>query len=181
MVQLTFEWNFYAKFTIKKGSRNPVIGYKPQLVRSENGFVTTMIVPQGNTADSTELVPAISESIERTGIVAELVSTDDGYASAAGRNKILGMGVKYLSISGFKGRKLTTSENWDSELYRNARRDRSAVESLMFTIKFGYAFGELSRRGIDGVRAELQEKIIAYNCCRIILIRKRRERESEGK
>ena len=138
-----------------------------------------MIVPQGNTADSAELVPAISESIERTGIVAELVSTDDGYASAAGRNNILDMDVKDLSISGSKGRKLTTSENWDSEVYRDARRNRSAVESLMFMIKFGYAFGALGRRGIDAVRAELQEKVFAYNCCRIILIRKRRERQVE--
>ena len=34
---------------IKKGSRNPVIGYKPQLVRSESGFVTSLIVPGGRT------------------------------------------------------------------------------------------------------------------------------------
>ena len=47
---------------IKKGSRNPVIGYKPQLVRSENGFVTSLIVPQGNAADSIELAPAIGDS-----------------------------------------------------------------------------------------------------------------------
>jgi len=65
---------------IKKGSRDPVIGYKPQLVRSENGFVTSLLVPQGNAADSIKLVPAIGDSIKRTGVIAELVSTDDGYA-----------------------------------------------------------------------------------------------------
>ena len=93
---------------IKKGSRNPVIGYKPQLVRSENGFVTSLIVPQGNAADSIELVPAIRDSIRRTGVIAELVSTDDGYASAKARKEVLGMGVKHISISGAKGKKLTT-------------------------------------------------------------------------
>lgn len=158
---------------IKKGSRLPVIGYKPQLVRSENGFVTSLTVPQGNTADSSELVPAIQCSIDRTGVIAELVSTDDGYASADGRNKILGMGVKDISISGAKGKKLTGIEDWESETHKNARGDRSAVESLMFTIKDGFDFGELSRRGIDAVQSELTEKVLAYNFCRIILMRKR--------
>ena len=160
---------------IKKGDREPVIGYKPQLVRSENGFVTSLIVPEGNAADSIKLVPAIAESIKRTGVVAELVSTDDGYASKNGRAQLLCMGVKIVSISGAKGKKLTTQEDWDSEVYRDARRCRSAVESLMFTIKYGFDFGELSRRGIEAVREELLEKVLAYNFCRSILMRKRRQ------
>jgi hypothetical protein len=164
---------------IQKGSRNPVIGYKPQLVRSENGFVTSLIVPQGNAADCVELAPAISDSIRRTGVVAKWVSTDDGYASANGRDEVLGMGVKDISISGAKGKKLTDPGDWNSEEYRDARRNRSAVESLMFTIKDGFEFGELGRRGLEAVRDELLEKVLAYNCCRIILMRKRRREELE--
>ena len=164
---------------IKKGSRNPVIGYKPQLVRSQNGFVTSLIVPQGNAADSVELAPAISASMRRTGVVAEWVSTDDGYASAKGRVEVLGMGVKDISISGAKGKKLTPPGDWDSEEYRDARRNRSAVESLMFTIKDGFEFGELGRRGLEAVQDELLEKVLAYNGCRIILMRKRRREELE--
>jgi len=162
---------------IKKGGRDPVIGYKPQLVRSEQGFVTSMIVPQGNAADSIKLEPAIRDSIRRTGVVAELVSTDDGYASAKGRAALLAMGVKDVSISGAKGKKITNPEDWESERYRDARRNRSAVESLMFTIKDGFEFGELGRRGIEPVRQELTEKILAYNCCRIILMKQRRKKK----
>ena len=164
---------------IQKGSRNPVIGYKPQLVRSENGFVTSLIVPQGNAADSAELVPAIADAIGRTGVIADGVSTDDGYASAKGRDDVLAMKVKDISISGAKGKKLTAPGDWDSEEYRDARRNRSAVESLMFTIKDGFEFGELGRRGLDAVRDELLEKVLAYNCCRIILMKKRRREELE--
>ena len=164
---------------IKKGSRNPLIGYKPQLVRSENGFVTSLLVPEGNAADAIELVPAIADSITRTSVVADLVSTDDGYASAKGRDALREMGIADVSISGAKGKKLTTLEDWESETYRDARRYRSAVESLMFTIKDGFAFGELGRRGIDAVRAELLEKVLAYNCCRSILLRQRQREELE--
>ena len=74
---------------------------------------------------------------------------------------------------------MTALEDWDSELYSDARRYRSAVESLMFTIKDGFAFGELGRRGIDAVRDELLEKVLAYNCCRIILMKKRQREELE--
>jgi hypothetical protein len=164
---------------IKKGSRNPLIGYKPQLVRSQNGFVASLLVPEGNAADAIELVPAIGEAMTRTGVVAGLVSTDDGYASAKGRDALLVLGVQAISISGAKGKKLTALEDWDSELYSDARRYRSAVESLMFTIKDGFAFGELGRRGIDAVRDELLEKVLAYNCCRIILMKKRQREELE--
>jgi len=162
---------------IQKGNRNPVIGYKPQLVRSENGFVTSLMVPQGNAADCTELAPAIADSIRRTGIVAEWVSTDDGYASAKGRDAVLGLGVKDLSISGAKGKKLTDPADWDREAYREVRRNRSAVESLMFTIKDGFEFGELGRRGLEAVCDELLEKVLAYNCCRMVLMRKRKREE----
>ena len=65
------------------------------------------------------------------------------------------------------------------DLDAHARRNRSAVESLMFTIKDGFEFGELGRRGIAAVRDELLEKVLAYNCCRIILIKQKREERSK--
>lgn len=164
---------------ITKGGRTAVIGYKPQLVRSEIGFVASLLVPEGNAADSINLVPAISDAMQRTGVIAALVSTDDGYASAQGRDALLDMGVATVSISGAKGKRLTTLEDWESETYRDARRCRSAVESLMFTIKNGFAFGELGRRGIDAVRDELLEKVLAYNCCRSILLRQRQQEKLE--
>ena len=117
---------------------------------------------------------AIRACNKRTEVTGALVSTDDGYASARGRDELLDMGVENISISGAKGKKLTGLDDWESEIYRGARRDRSAVESLMFTIKDGFEFGELGRRGIDAVRSELMEKVLAYNCCRIILMRMRR-------
>ena len=95
------------------------------------------------------------------------------------RTDLCDAGREIISISGAKGKKLTTVEDWESETYRDARRYRSAVESLMFTIKDGFAFGELGRRGIEAVRDELLEKVLAYNCCRSILLRQRQREELE--
>jgi len=162
---------------IKKGGREPVIGYKPQLVRSRNGFVAGLRVPIGNAADSAEFVPAVEMAMERTGVVADLVSGDDGYATSKGRDSLIGMGVKAVSISGSKGKKQTGEADWESELHKEARTNRSAVESLMFTLKYSHGFGRVERRGIEGVRQELWEKVLAYNTCRMIQMRKRREKE----
>ncbi len=40
-------------------------------------------------------------------------------------------------------------------------------------------FGELGRRGLEAVTAELLEKILAYNVCRVVLLEKRRRQQAE--
>jgi hypothetical protein len=100
---------------------------------------------------------------KNTGVVPEFISADDGYSSTDGREKCLDFGVKDVCLSGSKGKKITPPELWDSAEYIAGRRKRSAVESLMFTIKYLFEFGALRRRGIENVRAELIEEIIAYN------------------
>lgn len=152
---------------IVKGDRDPVVGYKPQLARSGHGFVTGLIVPQGNAADSGQLVPMFDAVVTRTGVVPTTASLDDGYSSRAGRATLKARGVLVVSVSGSKGKHITPPDEWDSEEYAVARDDRSAVESLMFTIKQGFDFGRVARRGLANVEAELLEKVLAYNFCRM--------------
>ena len=163
---------------IQKGQREAVIGYKPQVGRSQKGFITCINVPEGNAADSGQLEPMVDQHIERTGTVPGIVSTDDGYASADGKRNVEEKGVGIVSISGAKGKKITPEKDWESDPFIDARNNRSSVESLMFTIKHNHHFGRVMRRGITAVRAELLEKVLAYNFCRIIEIRSR-SKESE--
>ena len=160
---------------ILKGDRVPVVGYKPQLARSRKGLVTALLVPEGNASDSSMLVPLVEANNDNTGIVPALGSFDDGYTSKEGLEKLRKMGICTVSFSGSKGKALLEDE-WDSPILKEARRNRSAVESLMFCIKHCHDFGQLRRRGIDAVRDELMGKILIYNFRRIILLRKRKER-----
>ena len=162
---------------IKKGGREAVIGYKPQVARSGRGFVTGLVVKEGNPADKNELIPVFNDVVGRTGVVPEVVSTDDGYASKKGRNNVLGHGVDVMSISGVWGKKLMGEEDWESEIYRETWRCRPAIESLIFVLKHCFEFGRLSRRGIDAVRAELLEKALAFNSYRITYLRKRAKQQ----
>jgi len=163
---------------IAKGNREEVIGYKPQLGRSKKGFITALEVPQGNTADSSELVPMVDQHIDRTNVIPKIVSVDDGYASAKGKKEVMERGVNVVSISGSKGKKITPLNEWESDEFKEIRANRSAVESLMFTIKYNYSFGKAARREIERVRAEMLGKVIAYNLSRTIEIRDRLKEEN---
>ena len=52
----------------------------------------------------------------------------------------------------------------------------------MFTMKQGFDFGAVARRGLAKVEGELLEKVLAYNLCRMALARMsvaERERAAE--
>jgi len=166
---------------IVKGGWNSVVGYRPQLARSGNGFVTALVLPRGNAADSPHLAPMVKEQIANTGVTPSMVSADDGYSSREGREQVLELGVNVVSISGAKGKKLIEASQWKSPHYRRARADRSAIESLVFTLKESFDFAEMMRRNRENVEAEMMEKVLAYNIVHIIRMRKRLKESEEVK
>ena len=158
---------------IKKGSREPVIGYKPQIARDGNGFVTAFEIQQGNPNDSKRLVPVAEQHIDHMGYATKALTVDDGYSSAANVRDLKKLGFETVSVSGSKGKAVTSDEDWESEAYRNARNARSAVESMIFTIRYKFHLYRFSRCGIEAVAAELMEKVIAYNLWRAATLRRR--------
>ncbi len=158
---------------IVKGGWNAVVGYRPQLARSGRGFVTALVLPRGNAADSPHLVTMVKEQITNTGVIPSMASADDGYSTQQGREEVLGLGLKVVSISGAKGKKIIEPQKWKSQPYRQARAERSAMESLVFTLKESFEFGEMMRRTRENVLAEMLEKVLAYNISQIIRVRKK--------
>jgi hypothetical protein len=158
---------------IVKGGWNTVVGYRPQLARSGRGFVTALVLPRGNAADSPHLFPMVKEQISNTGVIPAMASADDGYSSQEGLEEVLRVGVKVVSISGAKGKKLIEAQQWKSQPYRQARAERSAIESLVFTLKEGFEFGAMVRRTHVNVLAEMLEKVLAYNIFQIVRVRKK--------
>jgi Transposase DDE domain len=156
---------------IVKGGWNTVVGYRPQLARSGSGFVSALVLPRGNAADSRHLVAMVKEQITNTGVIPAMTSADDGYSSQEGREEVLGLGVKVVSISGAKGKRLLEARQWKSRPYRQARAERSAIESLVFTLKEDFEFGQMARRTQENVLAEMLEKVLAYNISQIIRVR----------
>ena len=162
---------------IKKGDRTHVIGYKPQLARSAVGFVTALLVESGNPSDSKQFLPTVENHIANTGVTPELVNADDGYSSQEGFDDVKGLDVDMVSLSGAKGKKILGDDLWVQDAYIDARRNRSAVESLMFTLKYVYEFGRMRRRGMEEVRAEMLEKVTAHNIMKAAKMKRARYEE----
>ena len=160
---------------IQKCGRKPVIGYKPQVARSGEGFITAYEVQQGNPADSARLQPVIIQHCQNTGCVPQTVSVDDGYSSSKNRKVLKGMGIETVSIGGSKGKKITPEIEWDSPEYQQARNARSAVESIIFVLRHKFHLESFTRRGLDGVMAELTEKVIAHNFWRLAYLRRKQK------
>ncbi|MCP4408601.1 MAG: transposase [Gammaproteobacteria bacterium] len=153
---------------ISKGQRETQLGYRPQVSKSSTGFAIAILVPEGNAADSEQLRPICEATFRRTGVIPYSASFDDGYTSHDNRQWLKEeMGVAVVSFSGAKGKKITPEEDWLAAVYREARRMRSAVESVIFQIKHCFSFGRVLRRGIDKVRQELTEKVVAFNFYRL--------------
>jgi len=149
-----------------------LIGYKPQIARSGNGFICAHITPCGNVSDSSMFTPLLDKVIKNTKIIPDLVSVDDGYTSKENLDAALKRGVQTVSFSGSKGKRIT-EDFWDAPANKYARNKRSAVESGMFTLKFNHNFGRLARRGIEAVNQEQSEKILAYNFMQILRVREK--------
>jgi hypothetical protein len=164
---------------IAKGQREPVIGYKPQIALSGESFITALLLPQGNAADSGQLLPMVDDVMRRTARVPRVLTVDDGYASKANVDAAKARGIKVVSINGSKGRALTARTDWNSDAFADARALRSAAESLIFTLKQGFAFGEVARRGLSAAHAELLEKALAYNLCQVVRKREAAERKRD--
>jgi len=119
---------------IAKGTHDPTIGYRVQVMRTQKGFVVGHLVPKGNANDVSQFLGLCKVSMARTGVIPEMISADGGYASKASRDDLLEMGVARVSISSSKGKAITPAADWTSQPYEQARRDRSAVASLKFKL-----------------------------------------------
>jgi hypothetical protein len=160
---------------IQKGGRDPVLGYKPQIARSANGFITAFEVLPGNPADSTRLVELTHEHIRNTGVTPCLVATDDGYSAQSNLDALVDLGVETVSFSGAKGRDLLGEQLWEGTT--EIRSDRSAVESTIFMLKHICGLRRFCRRGIEGVAQDLSEAVLTYNLWRLAWCRRQRHAE----
>jgi len=153
---------------IEKGDRQPTFGYKAQFGKSSRGFVTAVLLPEGNAPDSKQLQPLCEQHRKRTGCNPLLVSADDGYANAKAERRIVRAAddTAIVSISGAKGRRQAGDDVYYSELMCHARCIRSGIESVIGHFKNSFSLRRFHRRGIDNCRDELLETVIACNAWR---------------
>ena len=160
---------------IRKGGWQDVLGYKPQLAFTGKGLISAIHVPEGNAADSGELARLLETVEANTGKLPKVCTFDDGYTNGPVRDHYIERGVEVFSYAGANGRHVIGEETYASESYTVARRERSAAEANIYTLKYGYDFRAVMRRGIEEVRAEMLGKVLAYNMRKIVRLREEKQ------
>ena len=164
---------------IRKGGWQDVLGYKPQLAFTGKGLVSAILVPAGNAADNGQLPQLLTAVEVNTGKLPRSVTVDDGYTCAAVRDDYLKRGVEIFSYAGANGKRVIGEETYNSEGYQAARRERSAAEANIYTLKYGYDFRVVMRRGLQAVRNEMLGKVLAYNMRRLVSLREEQRRAEQ--
>ena len=115
---------------IVKGGWNTVVGYRPQLARSGSGFVTALVLPRGNAADSRHLVAMIKEQITNTGVIpAPMMAT----AVRRGERKCWALGSKWSASAEPKARSSSRRSNGRASL--TDRRGPGAHGQSLFGLR----------------------------------------------
>ena len=73
---------------------------KPEVAVSDNMFVTRVIVPEGNAADSDMLTLTVEDSMTRTGVTPKVVNID---VSKDNNIKLKAWVIDVVSFGGSKG------------------------------------------------------------------------------
>src|SRR5262245_36720108 len=98
-------------------------------MQGHTGKRSSLRARSAGNATSEPLIPTsmVRQQIANTGIIPSMASADDGYSSQLGRDEVLGLGLKVVSLGGAKGKKITEAQQWNSPPYRQARAERSAI------------------------------------------------------
>ena len=99
----------------------------------------------GNTADRPRLSRMLEQPMTDAGVIPSMASVDDGYSSNRDERNywVFGQNGKHRRNQRQEDHRGAAMEE---PAYRKARDKRSAIESLVFTLKNGFQFGEIVRR-----------------------------------
>lgn len=149
---------------IKKGSiRHPLqFGRKVSLSESEEGFITSYRVYEGNPSDSEVLLDAARRHADVLGIPKEL-SADRGMSSSKNEASLASMDVKRVCLPE-KGKKTEERKNLErSSWFSRLRRWRSGIEPRIGLLKRKYGLARSLWLGQRGTTSWVGLGVFAHN------------------
>jgi hypothetical protein len=96
-------------------------GSPPAIGTQRARFCRGAFVALGQSGRQPALCYDAQGEITNTGVIPSIASADDGSSTQQGRDEVLGLGLKLVSISGTKGKKLIDAQHWKSHTDRRAR------------------------------------------------------------
>jgi IS5 family transposase len=165
---------------IRKGKahKSTEFGRLVRLDEVENGIVSHYCVADGNPADVTGFMPAVSQHVEIFGRAPHLATGDRGFYSAANERDAQAAGVKRVVLPArgplSKKRKALQRERW----FKRGLRWRVGIEPRIATLKHRFDMARVRYKGDAGIKRGVGWSVIAQNLASIARVEK--VRASEG-
>ncbi len=146
----------------------------------ENGVVSNFSVADGNPADTTQWVPALTGHQERFERAPELATADRGFYAAANERQACALGVKRIALpargklSGV--RKQLQKQRW----FRRALRWRGQIEPGIATLKHRFGMVRAFYKGDTGFQRWVGWSVITNNLVAIARTKRKWARRTQA-
>lgn len=147
---------------IIKDNRETQFGHKICLSTGTSGVITDLVVEEGNPADCTLAVGAITRIKSLFGKVPSQVAFDGGFASRANLAQLKDLGVEDVAFNKRCGLEITDMAK-SKTVYRTLSAFRSGIEGTISFLKRSFGLARCTWRGFASFKAYAQASVLACN------------------
>ena len=169
-----FEGKLFSLFethteVIRKGKTNKPneFGKLVLLQEAENQIVTHYQVCDQRPADSTLLVPALEQHVQRFGFAPDVVAADPGFFSAANEAQAEQSGVRRVSIPSHDTKSVARKQRQKQRWFKQLQKWRTGCEGRISVLKRRHGLQRSRYKGPDGIRRWVGLGVIADNIIHI--------------
>ena len=150
---------------IVKGNRDIEYGHKVNLASDRHGFITAVMIEQGNPTDAQCFIPLLEKHQSLYGCVAQTTIADGGYASLDNVNKGRELGVRQVAFHKQNGVTLKAM-GIQKKTLKKLKDFRAGIEGNISELKRAFGATKALWKGEDGFMSFVWSSVISYNLTR---------------
>ena len=149
-----------------KGARDVEYGHKINVSSDANGFITSLVIEQGNPNDADKFIPILHRHRDTFGEVPTSTVSDGCYASRSNVHEAKALGVKRVVFH--KKRGLSYHDmGVKKKTFAKLRDFRAGIEGNISELKRVFGINKALWKGLDGFKAFVWSSVISYNLVRL--------------
>lgn len=146
----------------------------------EHGIVSHYEVKDGNPADVTDFVPAVSQHKKIFGRAPQIATADRGFQSAENERRAHDLEVRRVAVPSRGPASKTRAKVEKQRWFQRALRWRAGIEARIGTLKHRFDMVRARYKGDIGFKRHVGWSIIANNLVSIARVQKQRKNSAHG-
>ena len=152
---------------IVKSNRGVEYGHKINISSNEHGFITMLMLEDGNPKDSERFIPLLEEHQKLYGHVPTTTVADGCYASHENIDSAKELGVKKVAFHKKNGIPVSAMGIKEKTL-KKLKDFRAGIEANISELKRAFGAGKVTWKGASGFAAYVWASVISYNLTHLV-------------